>query len=92
MCAHVCVSVLVCVCVCVCVCRPMTTAASGVMQVNNEFNEFRGTDPRLTDEPFQLTAQEWSKYMKHHVSPMTAYAVLSKEVFCIKCVLYRYSL
>jgi len=82
----------VCVCVCVCVCRPMTTAASGVMQVNNEFNEFRGTDPRLTDEPFQLTAQEWSKYMKHHVSPMTAYAVLSREVFRIKCVLYRYSL
>jgi len=54
--------------------RPMTTAPSGVMTVKSEFNEFRGTDPRLTDEPFQLTAQEWSRLMKHHISPMTTYA------------------
>jgi hypothetical protein len=32
----------------------MTTAEIGVMEVKNEFNEFRGTDPRLTDEPFQV--------------------------------------
>jgi len=24
------------------------------MEIKNEFNEMRGTDPRLTDEPFQV--------------------------------------
>jgi len=69
----------------------MTTEASGVMQVKNEFNEMRGTDPRLSDEPFQLSAQEWSQYMKHHVSPMTVYPVYTLYRMCsvlsIECVL-----
>ena len=39
-------------------------------RVHNEFNEFRGTDPRVTDEPFQLTAQQWCRWFKHHQLPM----------------------
>ena len=27
------------------------------MDIKNEFLESRGTDPRITDEPFQLSAQ-----------------------------------
>lgn len=47
--------------------RPMTTAAAGTMEIRNEFCESRGTDPRITDEPFQLTAQEWSRWYQHHM-------------------------
>ena len=35
----------------------MTTSAAGAMEIKNEFCESRGTDPRITDEPFQLSAQ-----------------------------------
>ena len=50
--------------------RPLTTNSRGKMTINNEFNEFRGTDPRVTDEPFQLTAQQWCRWFKHHQLPM----------------------
>jgi len=53
--------------------RPFTTDASATTVIRNEFNEFRGTDPRLTDEPFQLTAQEWSRWFKHHQSKMVSF-------------------
>lgn len=52
--------------------RPMTTAAAGAMDVKNEFIESRMTDPRITDEPFQLSAQEWSRWYKHHQSQLIA--------------------
>jgi hypothetical protein len=32
------------------------------VEVKGEFVENRATDPRITDEPFQLTAQEWSRW------------------------------
>jgi len=48
--------------------RPMTTSAAGAMEIKNEFCESRGTDPRITDEPFQLSAQEWSRWNLHHMS------------------------
>jgi hypothetical protein len=30
--------------------------------VRNGFIENRATDPRITDEPFQLTAQDWNRW------------------------------
>jgi len=35
--------------------------------VHDEFIENRATDPRITDEPFQLTAQEWTRWYRHHM-------------------------
>eukprot|EP00918_Siedleckia_nematoides_P001700 GHVU01004035.1.p1 GENE.GHVU01004035.1~~GHVU01004035.1.p1 ORF type:complete len:178 (+),score=46.46 GHVU01004035.1:3-536(+) len=52
--------------------REMTTAAAGAMDIKNEFIESRMTDPRITDEPFQLSAQEWSRWYKHHQSQLIA--------------------
>jgi len=52
--------------------RAMMTAAAGAMDIKNEFIESRLTDPRITDEPFQLSAQEWSRWYKHHQSQLIA--------------------
>mmetsp|Transcript_1376 Transcript_1376/g.3168 ORF Transcript_1376/g.3168 Transcript_1376/m.3168 type:complete len:204 (+) Transcript_1376:42-653(+) len=50
--------------------REITSAQPGAMLVKNTFRENRLTDPRITDEPFQLTAQEWCRYYKHHVNSL----------------------
>jgi hypothetical protein len=42
-----------------------TTTDKGA--VRDSFIENRATDPRITDEPFQLTAQEWTRWYRHHV-------------------------
>lgn len=48
--------------------RELAVGAAGAMTVRNEFRESRGTDPRISDEPFQLSAQEWSRYYNQHLS------------------------
>mmetsp|Transcript_342 Transcript_342/g.857 ORF Transcript_342/g.857 Transcript_342/m.857 type:complete len:83 (+) Transcript_342:115-363(+) len=48
--------------------REMKVGSPGAMLVKNCFKENRLTDPRITDEPFQLTAQEWCRYYRHHVN------------------------
>eukprot|EP00292_Cryptomonas_paramecium_P023087 CAMPEP_0113695252 /NCGR_PEP_ID=MMETSP0038_2-20120614/20792_1 /TAXON_ID=2898 /ORGANISM="Cryptomonas paramecium" /LENGTH=195 /DNA_ID=CAMNT_0000617765 /DNA_START=25 /DNA_END=612 /DNA_ORIENTATION=+ /assembly_acc=CAM_ASM_000170 len=34
--------------------------------VRNTFIENRESDPRIIDEPFQLSSQEWTRWFKHH--------------------------
>mmetsp|Transcript_22704 Transcript_22704/g.35536 ORF Transcript_22704/g.35536 Transcript_22704/m.35536 type:complete len:194 (+) Transcript_22704:253-834(+) len=48
--------------------RELAVGAAGAMTVRNEFRESRLTDPRISDEPYQLTAQEWCRFYKNHVS------------------------
>nr|CAI77917.1 putative starch binding domain protein [Guillardia theta] len=48
--------------------RQLKVGTNGVMHVKNAYIENRLSDPRITDEPFQLTAQEWSRWFRHHLS------------------------
>lgn len=49
--------------------RELDCGKVGAVLQRDEFVENRETDPRITDEPFQLTAQEWARYIKHHTAP-----------------------
>lgn len=48
--------------------RKLTVPASGSLEIRSEFMEARDSDPRITDEPFQCNAQEWSRWYRHHTS------------------------
>jgi len=48
--------------------RKVSVPATGSLTINSEFMEARDSDPRITDEPFQCNAQEWSRWYRHHIS------------------------
>mmetsp|Transcript_36961 Transcript_36961/g.87549 ORF Transcript_36961/g.87549 Transcript_36961/m.87549 type:complete len:207 (-) Transcript_36961:266-886(-) len=48
--------------------RQLTTGKVGAVLQRDAFVEDRISDPRITDEPFQLSSQEWTRWYKHHTS------------------------